>query len=80
MKELQVELEALQSSVIEQNISLVLCKYLHFCCAKGIPVFNLFFVPGLSLSQVVIDSIAALARKEGYNERDKETFFIHQVR
>jgi hypothetical protein len=29
--------------------------------------------------QVVVDSIAALARKEGFNERDKEEFFISQV-
>jgi len=32
-----------------------------------------------SASLVIIDSIAALARKEGYNERDKEQFFITQV-
>ena len=28
---------------------------------------------------MIIDSIAALARKEGFNERDKEEFFITQV-
>lgn len=32
-----------------------------------------------SVSLVIIDSIAALARKEGFNERDKEQFFITQV-
>lgn len=31
-------------------------------------------------TQIVIDSVAALARKEGLNERDKELFFIHMVR
>eukprot|EP01032_Pedospumella_encystans_P010568 gene10568-12343_t len=50
MKHLQEELTELQSTVISQNISLI-----------------------------VIDSIAALARKEGFNERDKELFFITQA-
>jgi hypothetical protein len=35
---------------------------------------------GITWSKVVVDSIAALARKEGFNERDKEEFFISQVR
>lgn len=33
----------------------------------------------LMITQIIIDSIAALARKEALNERDKEAYFINQV-
>lgn len=32
-----------------------------------------------SLLQIVIDSIASLAKKEGLNEQDKETYILRQV-
>jgi RecA/RadA recombinase len=49
-KELQAEIERMQSEVISQRVTLV-----------------------------VIDSISALARKEGFNEKDKEAFFLSQA-
>jgi hypothetical protein len=30
--------------------------------------------------QIIIDSVAALARKEALSEREKELYFINQVR
>ncbi len=39
----------------------------------------LFTMQRNAIPQIVIDSVAALARKEALNERDKELFFIHMV-
>jgi hypothetical protein len=75
MKELQEELVQLQSSVIAQNVSLVCAFAVSLLGVKSRPDSGI-----LVCLQVVIDSIAALARKEGFNERDKEEFFIAQVR
>ena len=48
-------------------------------CENATQSVDVQIIVSILIIQIVIDSIAALARKEGFNERDKELFFITQV-
>jgi RecA/RadA recombinase len=63
--ELLHSIENIEDYVIEHRISLVRL---------------LFLISSLLISpKIVIDSIASLAKKEGLNEQDKETYILRQV-